>query len=725
MMKKKVIVKQRDVTDCGAACLASVAAHYGLKISVAKIRQLASTDKKGTNVLGMIQAAGKLGFQARGVKGTAEGLAKIPLPAIAHVVVHDVLQHFVVIYSVAGGKVDVMDPGSGGPRRLSNDEFAKMWTGILILLMPGQVFQAGNKTESVSARFWKLAYPHRRVMIEALCGAVIYTVIGLSMSIYVQKIVDYVLVDGNRNLLNLMSVGMLMLLLVSIFIGSVKSLFMVRTGQMIDASLILGYYKHLLKLPQSFFDSMRIGEILSRINDAVKIRAFINDVSINLGVNILLIIFSTMLMFTFYWKLAVVILMILPLYGIIFLFTNQVNKKVERKLMEKGAALQSQLVESLNSIGTIKSFGLEEHANEKTEIKFYSLLETVYRSTLNSLIPASSIEFTSRLFTILLLWIGCLFVLDRQITAGELLSFYALVGYFTGPAASLIGINKTTQNALIAADRLFEIMDLEKESEEGKIHFSREMNGDIRFVDVSFSYGTRIEVFENLNLTIPKGNVVALVGESGSGKSTMINILQNLYPTASGHISIGDYQLKYLDNTSLRNLIGVVPQKIDLFAGSIVENIAIGDEEPDMRKILNICGELGIRDFIESLPKGFATYLGENGALLSGGQKQRIAIARALYKNPEIVILDEATSSLDSGAERYIRNVIQLLRDQHKTVIIIAHRFSTVVFADKIVVIDKGKVVEEGTHYELVRSNGKYRELWRNQFSTEEVIAGT
>ncbi len=716
-------VKQRDITDCGAACLASIAAHYELQLPVARIRQLASTDKKGTNVLGMIEAAEKLGFQAKGVKGPFESLFKIPKPAIAHVVIKEVLQHYVVIYNVTAKYVEVMDPGDGQAHRHTHEEFKKIWTGVLILLLPGETFQKGDQKESMTSRFWRLIQPHKSVMIQALFGALVYTIIGLSTSIYVQKIVDYVIVDGNRNLLNLMSIIMVALLLVSIFIGYTKSLFTVQTGQMIDSRLILGYYKHLLKLPQQFFDTMRVGEILSRINDAVKIRAFINDVSINLAVNFFMIVFSFALMFTYYWKLAIVILLVIPLYSIIYYITNRLNKKAERKLMENSAELESQLVESLNSVSTIKSFGLEQYANFKTEDKFYNLLQTVYKSGLNNLFSNFSTEFISKLFTIILLWVGAGFVLDNQITPGELLSFYALIGYFTGPVSGLIGMNKTIQNAMIAADRLFEIMDLERESDENRVTLTREMVGDIEFKNIAFRYGSRVIVFQDFSLSIPKGKVTALVGESGSGKSTLINILQNLYPILNGGVRIGEYDLKYIENNSLRQLVGVVPQKVDLFAGNVVDNIAVGDYQPDMKKIISICTSLGILEFIEKLSAGFNTYLGENGATLSGGQRQRIAIARALYRDPEVLILDEATSALDSASEQYVHRMIKLMREKGKTVILIAHRLSSVLWADKIVVVDKGVVVEEGVHDILIEKRKYYYELWRQQFPfTQELV---
>ena len=439
-----------------------------------------------------------------------------------------------------------------------------------------------------------------------------------------------------------------------------------------------------------------------------------------------MIVFSFVIMFTYYWKLAVVILLVIPFYSIIYFITNRLNKRAERKLMENSAELESQLVESLNSMSTIKSFGLEQHASIKTEDRFYNLLQTVYKSGLNNLFSGFSTEFISKLFTIILLWVGAGFVLDGEITPGELLSFYALIAYFTGPVSSLVGMNKTIQNAMIAADRLFEIMDLERESAENKVTLTREMVGDIEFKNVAFRYGSRVTVFNDFNLTIPKGKVTALVGESGSGKSTLINILQNLYPILSGSIRLGEYDLKYIENNSLRQLIAVVPQKVDLFAGNVVDNIAIGDYQPDMKKIISICTSLGILDFIEKLPASFNTYLGENGATLSGGQKQRIAIARALYRDPEVLILDEATSALDSSSEQHIHRMIELMREKGKTVIMIAHRLSSVLRADKIVVLDKGAVVEEGTHDELIEKQKHYYGLWRQQFPfAHELVQST
>ncbi len=711
-------VKQRDITDCGAACLASVASHYKLELSVARIRQMAGTDTKGTNVLGIVQAAEKLGFIAKGVKGDKDVLTKVPLPSIAHIVLEkDGMQfyHFVVIYKVSKNKISYMDPSSGTIITKIIDDFAPSWTGVLVILLPNDDFIARNEKISNFQRFIFLLAPHKSILLQSLIGAILYTILGLSTSIFIQKITDNVLPSGNTNMLNLLSVGMLLVLILQVLLGIYQTLFMIKTGQKIDMRLVLGYYKHLLKLPQSFFDTMRVGEIISRINDAVKIRAFINDVSISLTVNLFIVLFSFVLMFIYSWKLALLMLLVIPLYTVVYIITNKLNKKQERKLMEHSADLESQLVESINSVRTIKQFGMEDFSNMKTETRFITLLKTVFKSGKNSLFSTYSSEIISRIFTIVLLWIGTYFVIDNEITLGELLSFYAIIGYFTGPVASLITANKSIQNALIAADRLFEIMDLEREITENKMELKRENIGDIRFENIQFSYGTRTDVFNNFSFTIPKGKVTAIIGESGSGKTTLAMILQKLYPINSGKITINNLNINHFTYESLRNLISTVPQQLNLFSGNIIENIAIGDLQPDMERIVAIVQQLGLMPFIEKLPTGFHTQIGENGTSLSGGEKQRLAIARALYRNPEILIFDEATSSLDSESEQYVKNTIQSLKQQGKTILIIAHRLSSVIDADKIAVLGNGELKEEGTHHALYVEGTQYYKMWQKQ----------
>jgi ATP-binding cassette, subfamily C, bacteriocin exporter len=711
----QIRVRQRDITDCGAACLASVAAHYNMGIPVARIRQFAGTDKKGTNILGLIEAAGKLGFLAKGVRGEWDSLFKIPKPAIAHVVVKKVRYHYVVVLKATDKYIEIMDPGDGEIHKVPHTEFRDQWTGVLVILTPGEKFRVQNDKVSTTARFLELIRPNRGVLVQSLTGAFVFSVLGLGMSIYVGRLVDNVLPGSNLNLLNLLGLAMIVIILLRVALNLFQTVFIMKTGQKIDASLILGYYQHLLRLPQTFFDNMRTGEIISRISDAVKIRVFINDVSISLVLNIFILAVSFILMFTFYWKLAVIMLIVIPFYSLIYFLSDRLNRKVQRRVMERGADLEAQLVESLNAAGTIKRFCLEDYSNLKTETRFVGLLEIIYKSGLNGIFSSVTTSLVSQVFSLIILWAGAGFAIGNQITAGQLLTFYSIVGYFTGPVTGIIGFNRTLQDARIAADRLFEIFDLETDEGSSQIELKPEMIGDIHFESVNFRYGTRAEVFSSLNLTIRKGEVTAIVGESGSGKTTLISLLQNLYPLQSGSIRIGQYDLRHFTNQSLRHLVTVVPQQIDLFAGNVTENIAIGDFHPDMNKVIDVCNKLGMIRFIEQLPHSFNTYIGENGATLSGGQKQRIAIARALYRDPEILILDEATSSLDSVAEEFVGSTLRLLKTSGKTVIVIAHRLSTINLADMIIVLDKGTVDQQGTFNDLISVEGPFRNMWMRQ----------
>ena len=462
---------------------------------------------------------------------------------------------------------------------------------------------------------------------------------------------------------------------------------------------------------------MRVGEIISRVNDAVKIRNFINNVSLDLLVNIMILLFSVCLMFVYSWKLALITLLSAPLFLGIFYSFNKLNRKYQRHIMESSADLEAQLVESLNSISTIKRFGIEEYANLKTETRFVHLLKNTYRSIYGSIMAQGGIQFVSTGITIAILWMGSVLVIDQELTPGTLMVFYSLVGYVISPIGSLISSNQTIQDALIAADRLFQIMDLEREqNEEQKIELTEEMVGDISFENVCFRYGSRKEIFSALNLAIEKGKMTAIVGESGSGKTTLMSLLQHIYPIQGGHIRIGKHDIAEIDNRSLRQRIGTVPQHIELFSGTIAENIAVGELHPKMIRIKALMEMLGLEEFIERQPKGYKTQIGEHGVNLSGGERQRIAIARALYKNPEIIILDEATSSLDNIAENQVKIVMEVMKDAGKTVIVIAHRLSTVKHADRIIVLHNGEVKEEGTHEELSQKDGLYCKLWKEQF---------
>jgi len=686
--------KQRDITDCGAACLGFVAAHYRKIFPIAKLRQLAGTDQKGSTALGLVEAARQLGFTTKGVRGEAEALPTVPLPAIAHCLIDRRLLHYVVLVGWTPKHAEVMDPAVGRVEKWSHEKFKSVWTGVLILLAPGDSFQPGDHTVSPWQRLWNLLQPHKGVFVQALVGAVVTTVLGLAMSVYVQKIVDHVIPDGNWQLLNLLGVSMLIILGFKLVLGWFQSLLSIRTAQRIDTTIMLAYYRHLLRLPQPFFDTMRVGEITSRVGDAVKIRNFLNSSLLSLLLNPLILVFSLGAMFFWSWKLALLSLALVPFNMLIYWLVDRRNKLYQRRLLERGADFSAQLVESLNAQPVIRRFRLEEHATLRTETRLVRLMKTVWRASILGLESGTAAALITQVYLIGLLWLGTSLVLDARLTPGQLMSCYTLAGYLTGPLAALVGLNASIQETLIATDRLFELMDLELEKDRGTVVFTPQHACDIRLEDVSFRHAGRMATLQDMTLTLPAGKISALVGESGCGKSTLLALLQRFYLPERGRILIGDVDLQYFQLASLRRHLAVVSQQTHLLSGTVLENLAPGDYQPDMVRILRVCREVGVLEFIEQLPQGFFTHLNENGANLSGGQRQRLALARALYLDAPILLLDEPSAALDLKSEDLLARLLRRLRDEHcRTILLAAHTPKLTAIADQIVTMAGGKIV--------------------------------
>ena len=391
-----------------------------------------------------------------------------------------------------------------------------------------------------------------------------------------------------------------------------------------------------------------------------------------------------------------IMLAILPLYACIYTLYNHFNKRMERKVMEDTASLEDHFVETLQASTYIRQHNLYEQIRLRTEQRLNHLLDSVYRSGIGSISAGGITEAVNRLFTVILLWTGTLFIIRGSMTPGNLLTFYALMGYLTGPLNGLIGANRIFQNAMIAADRLFEIFQLEPEEPAGKQEFRHEQFGDVMLRGVSFSYGTRGRVIEDLNLTIQAGSITAITGASGSGKSTVAHLIQHLYPLEKGRITIGGCDTRYYSVQSIRSLIGVVPQRICFLSGTILENLAPGVREPDLGRVTFLLKEVGMQTLIESLPGGLHTVLTKNASNLSGGERQRLAIVRALYRDPALLILDEATSSLDPVSEIHLNRILLSLREQSKTVLIISHKVQFASLADRIFLMDQGRIRETG-----------------------------
>ena len=697
--------KQRDLTDCGAACFAFVCDHYRLRLPLARLRQELGTNQTGTTAAGLVHAATRLGFTAKGVKGPASALPTVPLPAIAHCLVDRRLLHYVVLVRWTAKFVRVMDPAVGRVEKWPHERFQAVWTGVLILLAPGGSFVAADRTVTPARRLWRLLQPHRPILLQAFAGAVVTTILGLGLSVYVQKIVDSVIPDGNRTLLDLLGVVMLAVLGFRLVLGWFQSLLSLRTAQRIDATLILGYYRHLMRLPQPFFDTMRVGEIISRVGDAVKIRNFLNASLPALVLNPLILLFSLAAMFFWSWKLAALSLALLPANGLIYWLVDRLNREGQRRVMERSADFDAQLVESLAAQPVLRRFRLEEFSIFRTEMRLVRLLRAAWAMALAAVGSSTATTLVTQTYLIGLLWVGAGLVLDTGLSPGQLMSCYTLAGYLTGPVTALIGLNASIQETLIATDRLFELMDLELEKDQGSIEFSPQHLGDLRLEGVTFRPAGRAVTLRDVTLTLPRGRITALVGESGCGKSTLLALLQRLYEPETGRLFIGEHDLRYFRLASLRRHLAVVPQQTHLLSGTVLENLAPGDDQPDLERLLRLCREVGALEFIEALPQGFLTPLNENGANLSGGQRQRLALVRALYLDAPILLLDEPSSALDARSEEILRATLTRLRVTGRTIVVAAHSRALLTIADRIVTLAAGVVVsveDRGVDFPIV-----------------------
>ena len=587
-----------------------------------------------------------------------------------------------------------MDPATGSMKVWKKDRFTEQWSGSVIALVPSGKGPEAGPEFSKGKYLLALIQPVWKPLVQAIISSILYTILGLSTSIYLGKLTDHVFITRNEGLLNLMSICMIGIILLMLFLSALKNVLMLKTGQVMDNQLIAAYYRHLFSLPQRFFDSMKSGEILSRINDAVKIRSFINDTAVGILVNILILVFSFTTMFLLHPKLSLIMLTMLPFYLLVYLFFNHRNKRIERRVMERAASLEDQFVESLAASRHIRQYKLTKLARDKTERRLNRLLDTVYSSGINAITASTASEAINRIFTIVLLWTGSYFVIRESMSPGNLLTFYALLGYLTGPVSSLVGANKSYQNAMIAGDRLFEIFQLKPEEKPGLQHFKGENFGNIDLKGITFAYGSRGNQLEDVNLTIGAGKITALTGASGSGKSTVSNLVQHLYLPDQGQITINGSDTRYYSRDSIRSLMAVVPQQLTFLSGSLLENMAPGEAEPDLIRITTLLNEVGLLSLVEALPGGLETMLIDNGGNFSGGERQRLALVRALYRNPQLLIMDEATSSLDRDSEIHINRLLLALKAQERTILLITHKSQFATIADTTYVMKKGRVTD-------------------------------
>lgn len=716
MFTSFVCVRQVDTSDCGAAALATIAKHYGISFGLQSLRELAGTDRIGTNLHGLVQAAEHIGLNATAVKGPFEALAGVPLPAVAHIVNAEGLGHFVVLHQVHRKFIVVADPAEGIVR-LTIAEFRKCWTGYLLLVSPDEtrkVIKTQAAAPSPASRFFGLLASNRSILIEAFGCALLMTLLGISTSYFVQHLVDSVLVRGESRLLNALGIAMATIIVFRTLFGVIRQYLLTHIGRKIDLALISGYASHLLRLPVKFFETRQVGEILSRVNDAAKVREAIGGATLTAMVDAVLVLFTVSVLWIYDAPLALTATLFAPLLLAVVLVHHPATRRRSREAMEEAAKLSSHLVEDVSGVETIKAFSAESERQALGEQRLVSMVQSIFGLQKLRVSMSAFGGLVTGMAGIVILWYGGHRVIAGAMTIGELMFFYTLLGYMLEPLERLASINLQIQDALIAVGRLFQVLDLETECHDHRLARLEGIRQGIELKQVGFQYGCRDKVLDGLNIRIPAGATVAIVGESGCGKSTLLKLLNRFYDPSEGQVLVDGVDYRDFDLSSLRSRIGFVSQDPFIFSGTLRDNIALGSDNQSLNDIVTAAKSAGLDEFISSLPERYNTMIGERGANLSGGQRQRLAIARALLRKPDMLIFDEATSHLDSTTEQAIQENLQgFLRE--RTVLIVAHRLSTIREADLIYVMHAGRVVEQGDHRSLIAAGGRYAQLWQSQ----------
>ena len=749
-------VRQHDSTDCAAASLAMVCLHYKKEITITRLRDMMGTDMKGTNLVGLQKAANELGFSTAAVRVDRENfLSDFTLPAIAQVITDQGMTHFVVIFKKTTIKEDdarrkhvvqeeerkadaskkykckdyvVIGDPANELKKISLDEFYKNFTGVLLLLNPTAEFKGGTgkhkvegKEEAKAARnnmlkrYMDLLLPQKKLFAYAILSSVILTLIGIVSTVFNKAIMDEVLPYGLKNLLISLIVVFSVVNLTSTLLSTVRQWILIFLSIKIDIPLMLGYFEHVYKLPMKFFASRKTGEITTRYSDAGTIKSVLTSIAMSVVMDIVMAVGTGFVLFRMNSSLFSITLFTTVLSLLLVIIFKQPYKRINEETMVQSAVLNSQMIESLRGIETIKCNACEERELEALEREYIKSLKISLRSSKISTTQGLISSFISTGFSMLTTYVGISQVLKGEMTLGGFMAFSTLSSYFTSPLSNLIGLQMQIQEASISMKRLGEIMDYPSETvgDEDRTDLDK-VEGDIEFKNVTFRYGNRAPALDHISFTIPAGKKVALVGSSGSGKSTITKLLLKYYEPEDGEIDLNGVNLAEYTNDSVRRAISYVPQNVELFSKTIYDNIRVSRMDATMDEVKEAAKKADAHDFIRHLPLQYNTYLEEAGNGLSGGEKQRIALARAFLKDSNLYILDESTSNLDFATENLIFNMIyDQLAD--RSMLIVAHRLSTVRDCDLILVMDHGKIVERGTHDELLAKEGKYYELWNMQ----------
>jgi ATP-binding cassette, subfamily B, bacterial HlyB/CyaB len=714
LTRKYPFVAQQSTVDCGVACLVMIGRFWGKRLNLNQLRELAQVDRGGATLKGLIQAAEAVGFAARPVKATLAQLAEQSLPAI----VHWEGKHYIVVYAINRREVIVADPEIGC-RRLSPATFAEKWTGYTLLLSPtAQLHQTANPKSGLW-RFTSLLKPHWRVLTEITLTSIVIQVFGLVTPLITQLLLDRVVVQRSDRTLIALGIGLILFSAFRLGLKSLRQYLLDHTANRIDLALVVGFINHTLRLRLGYFETRYVGDIISRIAENQKIRRFITGEAITTLLDLVTVFVYVGLMLWYSWSMALLALTLVPILAILAFGFAPFLQQNSRESFNAKNNENSYLIEVLTGVNTIKSMGLERIVRWRWERLFSQFIKLNFSGQILRERLKFASNFAETIVSQLLLLIGLWQVIHGQLTVGQLLAFNMLLGSVLTPFQRLMDLWDDFQEVLISVERLNDVLESAPEADPQAQGLTLPpMRGEIRLENVTFRYNldSPNNILANLTVTIQAGETIAIVGRSGSGKTTLSKLLLGLYLPVDGKILIDGHDMATLNLQSLRQQVGVVDQNTFLFGGSVRDNLTIAAPGATMAEIQTAATMAGADQFIQDLPMGYDTQIGEGGGMLSGGQRQRLAIARALLRQPRLLILDEATSALDTESERIIQANFQTIFHR-QTTIVIAHRLSTVKQADRILVLDRGVLVEQGNHPELMAKRGQYYHLNQQQLT--------
>ena len=705
-----------DETDCGAACLAIISKYHGKSISIARIRNLAGTDTQGTSAKGILKAANLLNMSCKIMISKEKKFnTEFNSPIICQIK-RDELDHYIVVLRAKKNDLLVADPAD----RISwikKDQFMKWWSGVFFIIEPVKGFEDNKEDKFFFSRFLYLIKEDKSMVAESIVASFLLTVLGILGAFYFRFLIDEVIYSFLKTALVAISLGYLIAIIFQNILGYARNHLLMYLGNKMEASLLLSYFRHILKLPLDFFMKRKNGEVLSRLSDISSIKNALSGITVGVILDCVMLLFGGIVLFIFSARLVLIAMIPVIISGIMVILFSRTFKRLIYSRAQIEAEKYSHFVESINGISTIKALSTEDDSYDKAELKIIDAVQKGFELAKFSNIQSTIQTFLSQTGNLIVYWYGSVLIMQSNMSLGELISFVTLLGYFLGPLSRLITLQPQIQELSVSARRLGEIFDLKEENEDHEGSFplkGEEAFSKIRVRNLCFSYGTRGNTLQDITFDINTGEKVAFVGSSGSGKTTLMKLLLKFYSPNRGEILLDTKNIIDYNTKDYRAIFGYVPQEILLFSGTVYENIAWGNYDATPEEIFEAARAADTLGFIEKLEERFQTKVGEKGASLSGGERQRIALARVLLRKPKILILDEATSNLDSLSEASIMNTIDNL-PSGTTTIIVAHRLSSIKNCDRIFVLNEGKLVESGKHKELINKNGFYAKMWKSQ----------